>query len=170
MKANLSISKIFTIISLLTIAFLTSGCITASIIRYNVLRSKAKSKYHSYEKNIIPSKTKKDNILGKLYVKEVVKDGAIVCTDTTCHYSINIPVIFLHYNIQYSYLKNNSKHQKVNKPSILYLENTNNIELYDGLIIEIIDNMELVKNGTYTYKNDDGETIIIPKVKIEKTL
>ncbi len=170
MKKYFFLNRLLTILTLICIACLVSGCFTGMIIIDNIETTKAQNQYDSYEENIIPSKIKKSNIVGKLYVKKTMKDGAIVCTDTTCHYSITKPVIFFNYNIKnyYSDLRTNSKHQKTEKPLMMYLENINNIEFYDGLIIDILDSMNIVKNGTYTYIDDNGTSITIPKVKIKE--
>lgn len=168
MKKYFFLNRLLTILTLIGITCLVSGCFTGIIIIHNIEKTKAQNQYNSYEENIIPSKIKKSNIVGKLYVKKTMKEGAIVCADTTCHYSITKPVIFFDYNIKYSYLKTNSKHQKTEKPLMMYLENINNIEFYDGLIIDILDSMNIVKNGTYTYIDDNGISITIPKVKIKE--
>lgn len=86
------------------------------------------------------------------YIKQTLDNGALACEGDTCDTYTTTHC--------YNYGCFSNRHQ----PLLVFIDNIDGIEYYDGLVFEVPSNLEVVKNGLYKYTSVNNAQKTVPYI------
>jgi len=100
------------------------------------------------------------NCARTFYIKKTLKNGALACEGHTCDpYTTSV--------CKRTCLKCHTvscHHTRTHRPVLVFIDNIEGIEYYDGLVFEVPDNLEYYSKDFYRYKSVQGVNKKVPHV------
>lgn len=103
------------------------------------------------------------------YVEQTLKDGAIACKGKSCNaYPVSTTCSGMSSSFRFGAMRlgsdNGRCYTEMRQPLMVFIDNMDGIEYYDGMIIEIPSNVKEMQQGVYKYTTFQGLEKTVPHI------
>ena len=103
------------------------------------------------------------------YIKQTLKDGAIACKGKSCDaYPVSTTCSGTSSGVRFGMMRfgsgNSHCYTQIKQPLMVFIDNIDGVEYYDGMIVELSKDVKDVQQGVYKYTPLNGEERTLPHI------
>ena len=103
------------------------------------------------------------------YIKQTLKDGAIACKGKSCDaYPVSTTCTGTSSGVRFGMMRfgggSSNCYTEMKQPLMVFIDNIDGVEYYDGMIVELNKGVKDVQQGVYKYTPLNGEERTLPHI------